>query len=379
MRDVARDAAPDVGAAARSRFLFVGITLAVVSFAFRFRHVNDFMRVAPRHATPAHPTIFSCPFRRIEALAAALRAILRVALEHFALETAPAFARTAAMLSRFLGRAITLSALALAFSPRRFVNFAFDAAPARPAIFLRFFRGRIALSFALAAFFPGRLEDFALHAAITFAAIFLGLFRCGVTLAAFRFAILPRGGENLAIDAAPAIPAILERFFLGVVTLAAPLGAFVAWKQQNLVIEAAPTVVRRGRRRRAAAVGRARQRPVPAMGRFGRTGRVIAWRAMPFVTVTAALPPPSTVVLFPNPLATGVTPFAAVNRCRGEEEGMFVAVIGDAFANDQTAIVDALGQGQHFEFCRGKIAERVQIVHLPAGKEEGVFGVVARG
>ena len=56
---------------------------------------------------------------------------------------------------------------------------------------------------------------------------------------------------------------------------------------------------------------------------------------------------------------------------------MLIAVGRDAFANDVQAIVNALGDSQHFEVARGKIAKQIEIVHLPIDKEKGVFGFVA--
>jgi hypothetical protein len=88
------------------------------------------------------------------------------------------------------------------------------------------------------------------------------------------------------------------------------------------------------------------------------------------------IPLPSTALLLPNPLTTRVTPSTAIDRCRRHQEGMLLAVESYAFANNFEAIVDGFGDSEHFEIADGKIAKKVKVVHLPIGKEEGVFGIV---
>lgn len=103
---------------------------------------------------------------------------------------------------------------------------------------------------------------------------------------------------------------------------------------------------------------------------------MISGTAMPLVTVAAILPPPATALLFPNPLTTRITPSTAIDRCRRHQEGMLLAVESYAFANNFEAVIDCLGDNQHFEITGGKIAKQVEIVHLPIDKKEGVFGLV---
>ena len=55
---------------------------------------------------------------------------------------------------------------------------------------------------------------------------------------------------------------------------------------------------------------------------------------------------------------------------------MLLAVESYAFANNFEAVVDGFGDSEHFEIADGKIAKKVKVVHLPIGKEEGVFGIV---
>src|SRR6202008_3339727 len=101
--------------------------------------------------------------------------------------------------------------------------------------------------------------------------------------------------------------------------------------------------------------------------------------AVPFVTPAVRLPPPAAAVLDPNPLATDVGPIPAIDRRRREEEGMLLAVISNAIANDEAGIADRFRHREDFEFSQRKIAERVEIVHLAAHPKEGVLGAVSRG
>jgi len=63
------------------------------------------------------------------------------------------------------------------------------------------------------------------------------------------------------------------------------------------------------------------------------------------------VPLPSTSILLPNPLATGITPFAAINRRWGHQKRMLIAIGRDAFTNDVQTIVYAFGDRQNFEIA----------------------------
>lgn len=56
---------------------------------------------------------------------------------------------------------------------------------------------------------------------------------------------------------------------------------------------------------------------------------------------------------------------------------MFVAVVRDSFTDDQAGVADRFGDGQDAEIALSKIAERVEIEHLPIGVKESMVGVIA--
>jgi hypothetical protein len=57
---------------------------------------------------------------------------------------------------------------------------------------------------------------------------------------------------------------------------------------------------------------------------------------------------------------------------------MFLPAIGNAIANDKAGIADRLCHRQDLEVGKGKIAERVEIVHLAAHPKEGMLGAVGQ-
>ena len=61
---------------------------------------------------------------------------------------------------------------------------------------------------------------------------------------------------------------------------------------------------------------------------------MFTWRSAPFVTTATRLPAPASAVLLPNPLTTFVIPLPARDLDWGELKGVFVAILGDAVAND---------------------------------------------
>lgn len=126
------------------------------------------------------------------------------------------------------------------------------------------------------------------------------------------------------------------------------------------------------------AMRRARKWIPPAGGRLGWTWTVRAGRAVPFVTTATFFPPPAFDFLNPNPLATIVRPLPALDRERREQEGMFVAVIGNSLADDKAGIADRGRRGQNLEIALGKIAQRIEIEHLVFGVEKRVRRVVVR-
>ena len=57
---------------------------------------------------------------------------------------------------------------------------------------------------------------------------------------------------------------------------------------------------------------------------------------------------------------------------------MFLSAIGNAVANDEAGIADRLRHRQDLELRHGKIAKRVEIVHLTAHPKEGMLGAVGQ-
>jgi hypothetical protein len=55
---------------------------------------------------------------------------------------------------------------------------------------------------------------------------------------------------------------------------------------------------------------------------------------------------------------------------------VLVAVRRDSFADDVHAIVNRLGNREHFEIARGEITKKVEIVHLAFNPNESVLGAV---
>jgi hypothetical protein len=77
-------------------------------------------------------------------------------------------------------------------------------------------------------------------------------------------------------------------------------------------------------------------------------------------------------------LATYIRPIAAIDLRWREQERMFLPAIGDAVANDEAGIADRFRDRQDLELGQGKIAERVEIVHLAAHIKEGMLGAVSQ-
>jgi hypothetical protein len=100
---------------------------------------------------------------------------------------------------------------------------------------------------------------------------------------------------------------------------------------------------------------------------------------MPFVATTAFFPPPAFDFLNPNPLATIVGPLSALHLEGSKHEGMFVAVVGDAFADDETGIANRGRGREDLEVALRKIAQRVEIEHLVFRVKERVRRVVVGG
>ncbi len=98
---------------------------------------------------------------------------------------------------------------------------------------------------------------------------------------------------------------------------------------------------------------------------------------MPFVAMTTGLPPPTATVLHPNPLATNVRPSPAIDQKRFEQKRVLLSAGGSSFSDDETRIADRRGYVQDIEVARGKIAQRVEIEHLPVRIKKRAFGVVA--
>ncbi len=76
-------------------------------------------------------------------------------------------------------------------------------------------------------------------------------------------------------------------------------------------------------------------------------------RAMPFIAAAPFFPPPAAAVLNPNPLATLIVPLPAGDGERCEPEGVFIAILGDAVADNHAGIADGAGDGQFFKIGLG--------------------------
>ena len=104
-----------------------------------------------------------------------------------------------------------------------------------------------------------------------------------------------------------------------------------------------------------------------------------AGRAMPFVTTTVLFPPPAAAFLDPNPFTTTVGPLSPRDGQRSEHERVFVSIVRNPVADDDTRIADRSRDTQDFEVALRKIAQGIEIEHLTADIKKGVFGIVARG
>jgi hypothetical protein len=56
---------------------------------------------------------------------------------------------------------------------------------------------------------------------------------------------------------------------------------------------------------------------------------------------------------------------------------MLLAVESYAFSDNLEAVIDRLGDSEHFEIADGKITKKIEIVHLTVDIQEGMFGFVA--
>jgi hypothetical protein len=80
--------------------------------------------------------------------------------------------------------------------------------------------------------------------------------------------------------------------------------------------------------------------------------------------------------LDPDPLATLIVPLSAGDRLGRKFESVLVAVLGNSVPDNHARITDGPRDSQHFEITLGKIAERVEVVHLVFDKKKSVFGIV---
>ena len=99
-------------------------------------------------------------------------------------------------------------------------------------------------------------------------------------------------------------------------------------------------------------------------------------RTTPFVATATRLPAPAPSVLFPNPLATIITPLSAGDFDRREPESVLVTIARGSVADDNAGIADRPRDGQDLETALGHIAERVEVVHFVADIKKSVFGIV---
>ena len=106
---------------------------------------------------------------------------------------------------------------------------------------------------------------------------------------------------------------------------------------------------------------------------------MIARGAMPPITTATFFPPPTAAFLNPGPLATLIAPLPTRDRFRGQFKSVLVAIFGNSVADNHARIADGPRDSQHFEVSLGKIAERVEVVHLVFNKEKSVFGIVGDG
>ena len=56
---------------------------------------------------------------------------------------------------------------------------------------------------------------------------------------------------------------------------------------------------------------------------------------------------------------------------------MLVAIGGNTFADNLTAIIDGPCYGQYFEVTCGEIAKQIEVIHLALRVKECVFGAIA--
>jgi hypothetical protein len=95
--------------------------------------------------------------------------------------------------------------------------------------------------------------------------------------------------------------------------------------------------------------------------------------------MTIRFPPPAATFLDPDPLAADVRPIPTIDRRRRQQEGVFFVVQRHALADDKARIGDRFRHRQDFEIAQGKIAQRVEIVHLAAHEKERVLHVLSGG
>lgn len=331
-------------------------TLTTLSLAIGLSDLNQLPSFACLQAAPTEFAIREGFLFCSEILAALLLAFVRSTREDLSVQTAPALWHTIFLVRlRFILCGIAFAAFVLAIHPRGLGNFAVKAAPPTClAISDRIFFRRVPLTAFLPAFDVGHLDHFAVKAApaILWAAIFLRVAERVITLGAFCLALSPRRLNYLAVDAGPVGPATLDRFFRRLVASASVRLTLGCGAHVNDTFETAVTPARRWRQVMAAAIIGTGQGPVPAMRRIGRASRVRSRRSMPRVRVATRFPRPSTPLLRPNPLATRIAPIPAIDRRRGQQERMLLAIDANAFTNNEAAIVDGFGDSEYFKVAR---------------------------
>lgn len=258
---------------------------------------------------------------------------------------------------RLLFRGVKLPTLSLTFFQRGWKNFSIETAPAFWRAFLLvclcFLLGGVALTAFVLAIRPSALENLSIKAAPPAClAISNSVLFGPKALTTFLAAILSVGAENLSVHTAPVTRlTIPDRFFGARVTLPTSRLAIGSRANVNYTIDTAVAPLGQKAFVMATAAVRTWQRPPGAMRRIRRTSRVTSGTTVPRVRVATRVPLPSIALLLPNPLTASIAPLAAINRGGYHQERMLLAIERYAFTNNLQAVVDSLGNSQHFEIA----------------------------
>ena len=112
------------------------------------------------------------------------------------------------------------------------------------------------------------------------------------------------------------------------------------------------------------------------MRRVRRGGWMVSRRPVPDVRLTIGFPPPTAILLFPNPLTANIRPAAAIHVCGRKHKGVFLALIREALTDNNARVVNRFCDRQDLEVAVSKVAQRVQVIDVAAHVEKRMLSII---